>query len=174
MVNMKAQMNIVVIMITLAIFIGLIIFLLTLSKSITTSKFSNLYVTNLLISTMRADTGYYNDPNCKTVSDLIKCAFFTPTWKCGDNGPECKEYANLTLDTLMKRYHLSKKNFRYLLIVDPLSGAVKEPTGETSRLTFGDESLLKSRTRKLPATYYIEVPSGYMIYHLRVRLIISD
>jgi hypothetical protein len=168
MKTMKSQISIILIVLIIIIFIGVTLFLLSFAETISQREYMNLYVHNLLLSVMRTDTGYIGS-DCKLVSDLIACAFFKPTFICGNY--TCLELANQTIYDYMSEFELIKKNYRYLFTVTA-PGYVPELEGEQIKLEFGDPEL-KGRIEKITANYYIEKVFGTTQYILKAQLIIA-
>jgi hypothetical protein len=140
---MKAQTSMILLVIVLAIFIGMVLFLLNLANTVKSEEFTSLYANNLLLSVMRTDTGY-TDTRCKLVSDLVFCSYFTPDWICGDSGFRCIDLANETIRKNMALFGNETKFMKYLFMVSPQFVAL-DPSGEVISLDFGDSSLKKSK-----------------------------
>lgn len=173
-VRMRAQSSMVLIMIILAMFAGIVIILLGLASTISNEEFTSLYANNLLLSVMRTDAGF-QDARCKTVSDLVFCAYFTPEWRCGDSSLPCLETANETIARYMNVFGNETKSLKYLFIIKPAFVSRTEE-GDIITLDMGDKSLKSSRDDSLKIFSYPLVVSktvGSNQYTLKMQLIVS-
>jgi hypothetical protein len=168
----KAQTNMLLIIIVIVIFGGLVVFLLGFAKTVSQTEYMNLYTHNLLLSIMRMDTGY-TGANCKLVSDTISCAFFSPDWRCGGDGPSCLSLANETVSNHISQFELIKKSFRYLLKAAPEGFIVRLPTGEPFEIEIGDKGLDTERIEKFTASERIQKTTATGQHNLRVQLFIA-
>jgi len=109
----KGQMSMLVLVLGVLFFMMLAIFLFANSIKPKDVEYSNLYVHNLLLSSLRSTTGY-NNP-CLTVSDTLSCAYLTPERYCSEY--QCSELAsNVTRNAIEK---VIKPTFDYFLVVEP-------------------------------------------------------
>jgi hypothetical protein len=162
------------VVIVIMIFVGMVVLLLGLANTISKQEFTQLYVNNLLLSTMRTDTGY-TDAKCKLVSDLVFCAYFTPEWQCGPGVPNCLELANSTIANYMGLFGSDSQGMKYLFTVAPAFIA-RDESGESISLDMGDKSLKKSKTETLKLYSHPLVISktvGSNQYTLKIQLIVS-
>ena len=170
---MKAQTSVVLILLVIVIFAGLVVTLLQLAQSVNREEYINLYTHTLLRSILRADTGYM-DSNCRAISDLITCAYFSPTYICEGSGMECRDLAQSQLSTYMSKYELISQNFNYLLQASP-----SDFLSDTD-ISMGDTSLDSSRPNSIcrkqscwtaQSTISKTTPTTY--YTIKVKLTIS-
>ncbi len=165
----------ILIIIVIALFVGIAVFLLSLASTVKNEELTSLYVNNLLLSVMRTDTGY-TDSKCKLVSDLVFCAYFTPEWRCGEGTPTCMELANDTISYYMGTFGNHTRSLKYLFTVSP-TFVSRDASGEEIRLDIGDSSLKKSRTESLKILSYPLVISktvGSSQYTLKIQLIVAN
>jgi hypothetical protein len=170
----KAQSSMILIIIVLMMFVGIVVFLLSLANTASKDEFTGLYVNNLLLSVMRTDTGY-TDSNCKLVSDLVFCAYFTPEWSCGEGSSTCHDLANRTIANYMATFGNQTMSLKYLFTVTP-TFVTRDENGEQISLDMGDQSLKKSRTESLKVVSYPLVISktvGSNQYTLKMQLIVA-
>lgn len=133
----KGQTTIVMIVIVLLVFGGIVTFLLTLAGTVSQREYMNLYVHNLLLTTLRADTGYL-DPNCRTMSDTLACSFLQPGWVCEGSGTSCRALAESLLASHFSSFETVRKNYLYLFTVEPESFTARDPeTGEPMAIEVG-------------------------------------
>ncbi|MBI4020314.1 MAG: hypothetical protein HY367_03195 [Candidatus Aenigmarchaeota archaeon] len=173
MESSKGQTTMVLIVLVIIIFAGLALFILSLTNTFSQDEYINLYAHNMLLSVLRADTGY-TDANCKLVSDLISCAYFTPSYQCGGSGPQCLDLANSTINSHVRQFDLIRKNFLFLFIVEP------EGFRTGTQIKMGDTRLDCDITEpgcprkpRFVAEEKIQKASGGYPYILNVRLVIS-
>jgi hypothetical protein len=134
----KAQTTIVMLVIVIMVFGGIVTFLLTLAGTVSQREYMNLYVHNMLLTTLRTDTGYL-DSNCRTVSDTITCAFLNPGWVCEGSGTTCKGLAQSLLAGYADRFDTIRKNYLYLFTVEPEGFSVRDPdTGDLMKIEVGN------------------------------------
>lgn len=127
----KGQMSMLVFVLGVVFFIMMGIFLFTSSINPPNTEYVNLYVHNLLLSTLRSGTGYPHP--CLSVSDTLSCAYLTPNRLCGNSA--CSEIA---VDVTKKPLeNIIKSNYGYYLIVEPDNW---DMVGG-SRITVGQESV---------------------------------
>lgn len=162
----KAQTTMILLVLIIIIFAGMAVFLLSLAGTVSQDKYLDLYATNFLISILRTDTGY-TDSNCKLVSDLLACAFFTSEYHCGGTGPTCRELANSTIYQYTQEFEMIKKSFDYLFTVKP-KGFISQ-----TRITFGNPDLEDYRGWKRIAHEEIQRGSQATQYTLEAELIIT-
>jgi len=167
--QLKAQTSTLLIVIVIIIFGIIGIFLLNISRQIDFDEYTNLYTNNLLLAMLRTDTGY-TDSECKLVSDLLTCSYFTPNFQCGGSGPACLDLANDTISNYMSQFELIRKNYKYLFAVRP-QGFISD-----TKINIGDPQLdCDPRNRNCPrlekfvATESIQKGS----YVLKAQLIIA-
>lgn len=103
---MKAQTTLVALVLIIAVFSGLMLFLFSTAQKSAGTDYGRLYTANLLSVVLNADTGYAENIDlCKTVEDLVYCAETTPEFRCGSRrcGDDSKGlidlYISKTLDT---------------------------------------------------------------------------
>jgi len=169
----KAQTSMILLVIIIIIFAALAIFLFSLAETVSPKEYMNMYTHNLLLSTLRTDTGSH-DPECKYVSDLISCAFFrTSTYKCSGLDITCRELAESRIDYYMSKYAGLQQSFRYLFTVTPRGFLARTEEGDPLTLEFGDSSLKGEKVQKWSANELIQRVSGVTEYYLKVNLLIS-
>ena len=169
--SMKAQTTMVLILLVILLFAGTAIFLLTFAKSVSQADYMNLYAHNLLLTLMRSDTGY-TDPNCKLVSDALACAFFTPEYICGQNGPSCLTLANRTAADYIERFSMVKKSYAYLLTVEPQGFTVLGSNGEPFKIVIGDPNVALGRQTKYAANEQMRKSMSSGVFNLNAKLMI--
>jgi len=154
---MRGQTNMILIVLVIIIFVGLIIVLLSLTDSFVNEEYTELYVNNLLLSTLRTSTGYTD--RCETVSDTISCAFLTPGYRCGGSQTSCLELANHTLGKYMG---MINENMRYYFVVKSAdSNWIPVDEDGALRLEFGDKRVYSERvSRRVASTVIQKVQSG--------------
>ena len=162
----KGQTGMILIVLVVIIFAGIAIFLFSLARTVSQEEYMNIYVHNLLLTTMRTDTGF-TDPDCKLVSDTLACASLTPTHLCGGTGPNCFDLANQSVTEYMNKFGTVRKNYRYLLIVG--SGGLTTTETGAPILKIGDQDLETARVTKITANEVIQ-REGYI---LGVTLIVA-
>jgi len=157
----KAQTSIIMILLVIMVFIGMIMFLLSLAKTVSREEYMNLYVHNLLVSILRSDTGDYSDYECKTVADALMCAFREN--KICPSGKSCREIAEDFINESINKFK-EIKGYRYLFIARPSAGWIA-----SYKLEVGDSDLLTEKVKKITANEKIQRGD----YILDVTLIIS-
>jgi hypothetical protein len=168
----KGQTSMILIVLLLVIFAALAVFLMSMVRTVSQDEYMNLYVNNLMLSIMRADTGY-SDSNCKLISDTVFCAFTSSSWPCGDSGMTCLDFANRSLGDYMDTFELISKNYRYLFEITTYEYCFMDEEG-CMMLRFGDESL-KDYTggRIKTANYAIQKSMEGNPLNLKVRLYVA-
>ena len=149
----KAQLNMIVRVLALAIFAGRAVFLLSAARSLDQDEYLNLYTHQLLLTTLREDSSYL-DPACKTTADLAACAFLTPAHRCGGSGPACEALAAEKVNASFAAYE-PLRPFRWLLTVES-EGFVAVDEGEPVRWELGDPALRTLRGQKFAASTRIQ------------------
>jgi hypothetical protein len=169
----KGLTSMILIVLLLAVFAGLAIFLLGFMQTVSQKDYLNLYTHNLLLSIMRTDTGY-TDNNCKLVSDLVSCTFFFTDWVCGDSRRTCSDIANETITGYMEEFELIKKNFRYLFSVETEGFVARNAAGEPLVFEVGDKSLKTSKIEKFTANERVlKVTTAGQQFFLKVQMILA-
>ncbi|MBI4173942.1 MAG: hypothetical protein HY519_04445 [Candidatus Aenigmarchaeota archaeon] len=129
----KGQMNMVLVVLALAIFLGLSFFFLSLLKPSQDSDYLNLYAHALLRTMLKSETGYL-DPDCRSLEDLLACAYYQPAHVCAANGRlkemACEQALAANIAQLTQKYDIVKGSYRYLLAAE--SGAVFFQAGDVS------------------------------------------
>lgn len=164
----KGQTAMIMIVLVMIIFAGIGIFLLSVARTVSQVEYINLYVHSLLISTLRADTGYV-ESSCKQVSDLLGCSFFEGGWRCGGSGPTCYELANSTIAGYVQAFDEIKPGYRYLFLVEPEGFIALGPDGKPLKIRIGDDALETEKIEKLTADERIQRREG----SLKVKLIMA-
>jgi len=170
----RAQSSMILIIVVIMMFVGIVVFLLSLAGTVGRDEFTPLYVDNLLLSVMRTDTGY-TDSRCKLVSDLVFCAYYTPEWVCGEGAVTCYDLANSTITSYMKTFANKTLNLRYLFTVTT-TFVTRNNEGEQISLDIGEPDLKKPRTGSMKAVSYPLVISkviGSNQYTLKMQLIVA-
>ncbi len=165
----RGQTNIIVAVIVIAVFITVIVALMSLLKTAPSSDYINIYVHNLLISTLRADTGYL-EPSCKTVEDAIACVYTEPiTYLCGDK-MSCRQLADEKIGEYMTRNTFLGRKYRYLF--DVTMGG--RPSLSDSPLQFGDQRLQQEKVEKTSADVTIQkITRSGKALAFNIRLLVS-
>ncbi len=168
---MKGQTNMILLLLVLLIFIGMVIMLISLSKTVVREEYSDLYANNMLLSLLRTSTGY-NHP-CETVSETVACAFLTPGYVCegaSDSPVSCSDLAN---ETIRERMEKMPGNMRYYLSVRSKGGVEAFDEGNIIRLKYGDPSLERDRISKKVARTVIHKVRKGTEYSIEVVLMLS-
>jgi hypothetical protein len=160
----KAQTTIVLILLLIIIFGGVVLFLLSFAQTVSRVEYTNMYVHNLLLSTLRTNTPYFTDTDCTLVSDTVHCAYYKPSWHCGRGEYTCFDVANNSITSYMKQFEDFMKNYRYLFLVEPETTIVREDV-----ILIGDTSLEDEQIEKIVANERIQ--KGLQI--LNVQLIVA-
>jgi len=164
----KGQSSALLLLIVIMIFAGMIVFLFQLTETVTSSKYTNMFINNLLITMMRTDTGL-TEPKCKRVSDLVFCAYFDPGWRCGDM--DCFSFAEQTMDHYISMF--SEENLRYLLIVETPGFIARSQSGEPVRLEIGDSKLKEEKGKTFSEPLTLQKIINGRNYILSVKLIVK-
>ncbi len=166
----KAQLNMVVLVLALAIFAGLAVFLLSAARSLDQDEYLNLYTHQLLLTALREDSGSL-DPACKTTADLAACAFLTPAHRCGGSGPACESLARDQATAAFAAYE-PLRPFRWLLTVES-EGFVALDEGEPVRWELGEPALRTLRAEKFAASTRIQKNTASGPAILKVALLVA-
>ncbi|NOX71374.1 MAG: hypothetical protein GXO64_01615 [Candidatus Micrarchaeota archaeon] len=110
---LKGQMSMLVLVLGIMFFIMLGVFLFTSNIKPKNTDYANLYVHNLLLTSLRSYTGYSHP--CMSVSDTLSCAYLTPNRFCSSD--ECFQLAPSVAEETIRR--VLKQNYDFLLIVEP-------------------------------------------------------
>ncbi len=170
---MRAQTSTMLLLVLLLIFIGVITILLGLSNVIKNDDYSDLYTNNLLLSLMRTSTGYTD--RCESMSDLLGCAFLTPSRRCGNSDKGCLELANETIRNYMQILNENiNKNIDYYLTARSY-GSEWTPIGDQGeiRLRFGDPLLETKKIPKRTASTIIQTTYEGNEYQIEVTLLVA-
>lgn len=159
----------IVIVVIIALFAGIGIFLLSLAKPVSSSEYLNLYTHSLLSSLLKIDVEQ-GDLSCKTVSDLVACSFLTPSHVCGKK--DCMALANETVNQYISAMSAQREGFRYVLIIEP-EGFVALPSGSPYTLQIGDAALLEEKVEKITAHERLQKVVGGTPYLLNVQLVVA-
>lgn len=171
--GMKAQSSMILMVVIIVIFAAVGIFLLSLAETVSPKEYMGMYTQNLLLSILRADTGF-NDPECKYVSDLISCSYFQPSsYMCSGLGMTCRELAQSRIDYYMSKYAELQESLTYLITVTPRGFVARGEDDEALKIEFGDPSLRDAKVQKWSANELIQRVSGINEYYLTVNLLIS-
>ena len=164
----KGQTAMIMIVLVMLIFFGIGFFLLSVASTVSQVSYMNMYVHSLLISVLKADTGYL-EANCKHVSDLLGCSFFQGGWRCGGNGPTCYQLANQSIYEYIQSFDEIKGGYNYLFLVEAEGFTALDEYGRAIQIKVGDESLETARVEKLTADERIQRTEGT----LNVKLIMA-
>jgi hypothetical protein len=135
----KAQSSVILILLILIIFVGLGVFLLSLVETVSQEDYMNIYTHNMIISLLRTDTGRGGE--CKYVSDVIICGSYGMF--C-DSGFQCKDVAEEKVNFYMNAMNEIKSIYDwYIGVYDK---------NDFKLMEFGDESLVKRKTKKWSAS----------------------
>lgn len=170
---MKSQSSMILIIIVLMMFVGIVVFLLSLANTVSREGFTSLYVNNLLLSVMRTDTGYM-DSKCKLVSDLVACACYTPDWMCGQM--TCQRLANETVTKYMAFFGNQTTSLKYLF-VSTSEVVCRDAEGNPMTLEIGDSSLKTSRKESFKIiSYPLVITKTFDVnsYTMRMELILAE
>ncbi len=138
------QTSLVMIVLIMLIFIVAGLYLLVSSFTTEETEYYNLYAHNLLVSVMRAKTGYKNP--CETVSDTLYCAMTRLGKQCKHLRDEtikkdCREVADEVTPELIRKVLATKPSLDYYMIIQP-----EDPRtlgGET--ITYGNPDVKNRR-----------------------------
>ena len=165
----KAQTNMIMLVILLLVFIGIVLILFSLSRTVSQEDYMNLYTHNLMLSLMRTDTGY-SGSDCKLISDAVFCAFNRVNYTCGSRGVTCHEVANQSLARYMDAFGEISKNYRYLLVVTPVFCSLGDEG--CRHLDFGD-SEVADLERKWVANSAIQKSMAGKPHNIKIRLYVA-
>jgi len=165
----KAQTNMIILVILLLVFIGIVLILFSLSRTVSQEDYMNLYTHNLMLSLMRTDTGY-SGSDCKLISDSVFCAFTLGDRVCGNASKTCHEVANQSLAKYMEAFGEISENYRYLLEVTPVFCSRTEEGCRV--LDFGDSDVADLE-RKWVANSAIQKSMAGKPYNIRIRLYVA-
>jgi len=168
--KIKGQTTMIMIVLIIIIFLGMSTFLLSLAETVSQSEYLNMYTHNLLSSTLKADTGYL-EANCRTVSDLLACSFFSPTYVCG-GVQDCHSLAEEKVEDSISRFQLIKEGFRHLIVVEP-EGFTAVVGGGIQKVEIGDSHLDDEKVDKITADERISGIFNGEAYILNIRLIVA-
>ena len=126
--SLKAQLNMVILVVAILAFVMVIIFLVSLAPKDEGNKeyLANL-ASNLLLTTLRADSGM-QDYECSTTADMLFCAATIPDYKC-EASVTCREAAEAAVKGILKNYPYLEK---YDLLVFTDSKGFVSPAEEVS------------------------------------------
>ena len=91
----------------------------------------------MLLTTLRTDTGSL-DPNCRTMSDAIACAFLNPGWVCEGTGATCRQLAESLLSSYGGEFEMTRSNYLYLFTIEPEGFMVRDESGQPLVLRAGN------------------------------------
>jgi hypothetical protein len=165
----KAQTSMILIVLLLVVFAALAVFLLSMARTVSHEEYMDLYVNNLLLSIMRTDTGY-GTSDCKLMSDVLACAFATPSHLCG--GMSCLDFANGSLTEYTETFGEIAASYSYLFEAETY-GCWSVTGEECTVLMFGDESLKGYRSKRTSNPYVIQKSMGGNQYNLKVKLYLA-
>ena len=167
--SLSGQTSALLILIVLIIFGAIAFFLLNVSKTADFDDYTGIYANNLLLASLRANTGYENI-DCSLVSDLLLCSYFTPNLQCDGAGPTCQKAADDILNDYMSQFSLIRKNYRYLFVVEP-QGFVSDTKVEIGDTELGCDPADRScpKMEKFVSTEIIQRGS----YAMKVQLILA-
>ena len=150
MKKLKAQVNMIAVVLILVVFLILALFLASSLQTIGLNERINFYTNNLLISFLKTDTGHTANPQqCQTMSNLIYCSVVTPHFQCGGN--PCDQEA-LTLTDVYLSKATEKSGFDYYFVWgDKKSGNEKILSGQT----FKTITRIEKKQGVINATLYI-------------------
>ncbi|NIO21390.1 MAG: hypothetical protein GTN76_11795 [Candidatus Aenigmarchaeota archaeon] len=145
----RGQTSLVLIVLMIIVFVAVGLFLLISAFTVEETEYYNLYAHNLLVSVMRAKTGYKSP--CETVSDTLYCTLTRLGKKCKLTKDEsikkdCREVADEITPILIRKVLTTKPSLDYYMIIQP-----EDPEhlgGET--INYGNPDV-KNRPRKWTA-----------------------
>ena len=145
----KGQVGMIAIVLILMVFLVLAIFLSSTLQSQGLSERMNFYTNNLLLSFLKTDTGYTDQPQkCQTMADLLHCSIISPSWKCGDTS--CGQEAITLADVYLSKTTEKSALDYYLVWGDKESGNKK-----LSSAPFKATNLIEKKNVKINVTLYI-------------------
>ncbi len=145
------QTTLILMVFVLIIFLGIVIVLLSFARTIAPTEYLNIYTHNLLVSALRADASgpdcpnCWQDTNCKTIADLIRCSAQSPGYFCRGTSRSCADLAKDKLNYAFGQYEQAK-NWTWLILIRaegfiPVGGAYQFMPAEDEILASGDEEL---------------------------------
>jgi hypothetical protein len=168
----SGQSSMLLIIIVLAMFIVIALFLLQAANKVSSQGFTQEYADGLLQSIMRTDTGYTNE-KCRTVADLVACACFSSDFPCGSVA--CGTLANQTLTKYMAIFWNQSKDKRYLFASTSDVNCIDQD-GNSKALEIGDPAL-KSRKEKVRVySQPLVITKSYAggdSFYMKVQLIVA-
>ncbi|MBI2675950.1 MAG: hypothetical protein HYX24_05800 [Candidatus Aenigmarchaeota archaeon] len=147
----RGQTNMIIAVVAIAVFVSVAVFLFSALKAPPNSEYINVYSHNLLISVLRADTGYL-DSACKTVEDAITCVYTEPITYLCDSSIGCRKLAEDKIAEYMSKNTFLGRKYRYLFNV----GLEGKPSSPGSILNFGDSRLEREKIEKTSADVTIQ------------------
>jgi hypothetical protein len=169
--RMMGQTSMLLIIIVLAMFIVIAVFLMQAANKVSSQGFTSEYADGLLQSMMRTDTGYMNE-KCRTVADLVACACFSSDFPCG-NTP-CGMLANQTVTRYMSTFWNQSSDKRYLFTSTSDVNCV-DPDGNSKALEIGDHSLSKKGVKVVSQPLAITKSyAGGNSFYMKVQLIVGS
>ncbi len=155
----KGQMSMLVFVLGVVFFIMLGTFLFVSSIKSPDSDYVNMYVHNLLLSTLRTSTGYGHP--CISVSDTLSCAYLTPNRLCGTE--KCSDIAVAVAEETINK--AIKPSYGYFIIIEPENWDIVG--GE--RIIIGNPEMEKKRPHYTANEKILAYGSN-----LRIELIIAN
>jgi hypothetical protein len=168
----KAQSSMILIIVVLMMFIGIAVFLLQLASTVSKEEYTTFYAGSLLLSMMRTETGF-TDSRCRTVSDMVACACFTPDWVCGSES--CSELANRTVTGYMGVFMNQTTSLKYLYTTTS-DVICRDDEGNPRTLELGDPSLKTSKKEAFKVVSYplsITKTFEYSTFIMRMQLMLA-
>jgi len=140
--NLQGQTSLVMIVLLIVVFIGIGMFLLITSFTTEETDYYNLYAHNLLVSVMRAKTGYRSP--CDTVADTVYCAMTGLGKQCrylrdDTVKKDCGEVSDEMTPQLIRKVLATKPSLDYYMIIQPEDPEYRG--GET--ITYGNPDVQK-------------------------------
>jgi hypothetical protein len=120
--NPKAQTTLILMVFVLIIFLGIVIVLLSFAKTISLTEYLNFYTHSLLVSSLAADVSgpdcpnCWQDVNCKTTADLLKCSIKSPSYICRSSSKSCQQFAQEKLEEIFNQYE-QVKGLPWLILI---------------------------------------------------------
>jgi len=137
----KAQTTMVLMFLVLIIFGMLFLFLLSFADTFNREDYVEQYVSDLLLSLVRTDTGY-SDEFCKSVGNAMASVFMHPSYFCGTEN--CEDIAISRVGYYLDRFDLLKQNFEYFLRVEPQTGVFRDENSIPIEFEIGDEAVVQA------------------------------
>ncbi|MCD6590854.1 MAG: hypothetical protein J7K72_02685 [Candidatus Aenigmarchaeota archaeon] len=154
----SGQTSMLVMVLAIIVIMALGVFLITSSIKPQSDEYNNLYVHNLLLSVLRANTGYRQP--CDTIASAISCASLTPDRSC--EGMSCYQFSARNIPAVIRE--VIKPSFDYYMIVQPENWEIVG--GE--RITYGNPDVAKKRSRWTANEKILQYESN-----LQIQLIIA-